>query len=243
MEGLPVRVLGDGSNVFVSSRRFPGAVICTRGLQGIRLEGERIVVAAGMALMRTIAWTWRQGFTGLESLVGIPGSMGGAVRMNAGGRYGDTAERVVRVHGIELLTGDDVTLEAAECGFGYRTSALGPLVVTEIELRLPRGDGEAARRRGRDILREKRASQPLRARTAGCVFRNPPGEHAGRLIDRAGLKGRRRGDAWVSPVHANFIVAGPDARADDVGDLIRLVRSRVLERCGVALELEIDVWS
>jgi UDP-N-acetylmuramate dehydrogenase len=200
-------------------------------------------VAAGTSLVRTIAWTWRRGFEGLESLVGIPGSLGGAVRMNAGGRYGRTSDRVARVHGIELLTGDDVTREGRECGFGYRTSNLADLVVTEVELRLPRGDGQAARLRGRDILREKRASQPLRARTAGCVFKNPPGGHAGRLIDRAGLKGRRRGDAWVSPLHANFIIAGPDARADDVGDLIRLVRNRVRDRCGVNLELEIDVWS
>jgi len=243
MEGLPVRVLGDGSNVFVSSRRFPGAVVCTRGLRGIRLEGERIVVAAGTSLVRTIAWSWRRGFAGLENLVGIPGSLGGAVRMNAGGRHGNIADSVVRVHGIELLTGDDVTLEAPECRFGYRTSALGDLVVTEVELLLERGDGEAARLRGRDILREKRATQPLRERTAGCVFKNPEGMSAGRLIDEAGLKGRRRGDAWVSPLHANFIIAGPDARADDVGDLIRLVRTSVLERCGVALDLEIDVWS
>jgi UDP-N-acetylmuramate dehydrogenase len=218
-------------------------VVCTRGLQGIRREGGRVVVAAGTSLVRTIAWTWRAGYEGLEALVGIPGSVGGAVRMNAGGRHGSTADWVDRVHGIDLLTGDDVTLEAAECGFGYRTSDLGDLVVTEVELHLPRGDGQVARRRGRDILREKRASQPLKARTAGCVFKNPPGDYAGRLIDRAGLKGRRRGDAWVSPLHANFIIAGPDARADDVGDLIRHVRNRVRERCGVSLELEIDVWS
>lgn len=242
MEGLPVRVLGDGSNVYVASRRFPGAVVCTRGLQGLRREGDRVIVGAGVSLTRAIAWTWREGFEGMETLVGIPGSLGGAVRMNAGGRYGDTSEWVERVRGVDLLTGEDRTLENRECGFGYRTSALSGLVVTEVELQLPRGDGQAARRRGRDILREKRASQPLSARTAGCVFKNPAGDHAGRLIDEAGLKGRRRGDAWVSPLHANFIIAGPDARADDVGDLIRLVRTRVLERCGVSLELEIDVW-
>ena len=242
-EGLPVRVLGDGSNVLVSSRRFPGAVVCTRSLKGMRVEGDRVAVAAGESLIRTIAWTLRNDRVGLETLVGIPGSMGGSVRMNAGGRHGCIGDHVHAVTGVNVLTGEEVHRDAAACSFGYRTSSLGDLVVTQVELALATGDGKAGRFRARAVLDEKRRTQPLRARTAGCVFKNPPGDSAGRLIEEAGLKGLRCGGARVSPRHANFIVTGPDARADDVGGLIRTVRRRVSERFGVTLELEIDVWS
>jgi UDP-N-acetylmuramate dehydrogenase len=242
-EGLPVRVLGDGSNVLVSSRRFPGAVVCTRALKGLRIEGGRVVAAAGESLIRTIAWTHRNDRVGLETLVGIPGSVGGSVRMNAGGKHGCIGDHVHAVHGVRVLTGEDVVRDAAACGFGYRTSSLGDLVVTRVVFALPTGDGKAARIRARSMLDEKRRTQPLRSRTAGCVFKNPPGDSAGRLIEEAGLKGLRCGGARVSPRHANFIVTGPDARADDVGGLIRTVRRRVSERFGITLELEIDVWS
>jgi UDP-N-acetylmuramate dehydrogenase len=240
--GLPVRVLGDGSNVLVSSRRFSGAVVCARGLQGVEIRGDRVLARAGTGLPRLIGWSLRSGRTGLETLVGIPGSVGGAVRMNAGGRYGSIADHVVAVRGLDLRTGRVVMRRAEECGFAYRSSALGDLVVTEVELALPAGPVEDARARAREIIREKRRTQPLRARTAGCVFRNPPGDSAGRLIEEAGLKGHRRGGAYVSPLHANFIIAGPGARSEDVGDLIDEVRTSVSDRCGVDLRLEIEVW-
>jgi UDP-N-acetylmuramate dehydrogenase len=242
-EGLPVRVLGDGSNVLLSSKRFAGAVVCTRGLQGMRIEGTRVTASAGTSLPRLIARTVREGLTGLEVLVGIPGSVGGAVRMNAGGRYGAIGSMVASVKGLDRLTGRPVTRSVEECAFEYRASSLTDLVVTEVSLELTPGDRVGGRRRARLIMNEKRASQPLRERTAGCVFKNPPGDSAGRLIDRAGLKGLRRGDAWVSPLHANFIIAGPRARADDVRGLITEVRDRVADRHGVLLDCEIEVWS
>lgn len=242
-EGLPVRVLGHGSNVLVGDERFAGAVVCMRGLKGLRVDGTRVTARAGSSLPNVIAKTLAQGLTGLETLVGIPASLGGAVRMNAGGRYGSVSDRLVRVRGVALDTGRVIERSREQCAFGYRRSNLDRLVVTEATFELEPGDATAAKTRARDIFTEKRAAQPLREATAGCVFKNPPGESAGRLVEAAGLKGVREGGAEVSPHHANFIVTGPDARARHVRTLIDRMRSAVVERSGHELELEIEVWS
>lgn len=238
--GRPVVVLGNGSNLLVAEGEHD--------LVGVQLAGEfaqlrwadahgDVIVDAGAALdlpvvARRLAG---EGIVGFEWAVGVPGTMGGAAVMNAGGHGSNMAASVVRVHSWR---GVARTWSAAELDFGYRTSALGPSeIVTSVELRLARGDAAAARARISQIVRWRRAHQPGGA-NAGSVFRNPPHDHAGRLIEAAGLKGTRVGSATVSEKHANFIVVDEAGRADDVYALMRLVRERVFESSGVELESE-----
>jgi UDP-N-acetylmuramate dehydrogenase len=180
----------------------------------------------------------------LEPLQGIPGTVGAALRMNAGGKYGAIASHVRRVYGFER-DGSPFKLTPAECGFAYRGSNLGERLVIGCELELEPGDPAAGRQRLLDILKEKCRSQPVKARSAGCVFKNPsqPGAPpAGKLIDESGLKGCRVGGASVSLLHANFLVCGSGATASDVARLIQLVRQRVFEDSGIKLDLEIETW-
>jgi UDP-N-acetylmuramate dehydrogenase len=174
-------------------------------------------------------------------MAGIPGSVGGCIRMNAGGRWGEISSVVQDVTVIEPFGGLR-RLGRGEMGFSYRHSNLGGAVVCEATLRLVPGNPEEIRARYKEIWDAKHAGQPLGAHSAGCVFKNPPGDSAGRLIDAAGLKNRTIGGASVSPDHANFIVAGEHGTARDVLELISLVRRTVADRFQVNLELEIEVW-
>lgn len=240
--GVPWRVLGMGSNVLVDDAGFRGVVIRTERMAGFRV-GERglVVVGAGLKTSVLLAEALRLGLGGLACVVGYPASVGGAARMNAGGRWGETGARVESVVVVEP-DGAVRTLSAAECGFGYRRSTLGGRLVVEVALRLPEVDVRACREEIRAIHREKAATQPLREPSAGCVFRNPEGNSAGRLIDACGLKGRARGGAMVSTVHGNFIVNRGGATAADVLALIDDVREEVERRMGVALRTEVEVW-
>lgn len=240
--GVPWRVLGMGSNVLVDDAGFRGVVIRTERLAGFRAgERGRVVAGAGLKTSVLLAEALRLGLGGLACVVGYPASVGGAARMNAGGRWGETGARVESVVVVEP-DGAVRTLSAAECGFGYRRSTLGGRLVVEVALRLPEVDVRAYREEIRAIHREKAATQPLREPSAGCVFRNPEGNSAGRLIDACGLKGRARGGAMVSTVHGNFIVNRGGATAADVLALIDDVRDAVERRMGVALRTEVEVW-
>jgi UDP-N-acetylmuramate dehydrogenase len=186
----------------------------------------------------------RNGLDGLLGLVGVPGTVGGAVRMNAGGAHGWIGERVRRVRGFSSR-GDPFTLGPDACGFAYRTSRLAGAFVTEVELELVPTE-EDLRTRVREVFAAKRFSQPLEAATAGCMFKNPDlpgGESAGKLIDLVGLKGRVRGGARISPKHANFVENRGDATSGDIRALLRLARDRVFAEYGVELSLEVEVWS
>jgi len=237
--GLPLAVLGGGANTLVADAGVRGVVLrLPPDFPGESAEGERVVLSSGAPTSRLPARAHALGLVGMEFLGGIPGTMGGATAMNAGTRRGEMKDLVERV---ELATADGAGfVPAAALGFGYRTCHLPPgAVVTRIELRLRRGDVAESAQRMREDQARRRLTQPLDRPTFGSTFTNPPGDHAGRLIEAAGLKGYRVGNATWSEVHANFVVNLGGAKAGEVLALIRLARARVLERFGVRLSTEV----
>ncbi len=229
--GLPVRLLGGGANLLVRDEGVRGAVVRLANLN--RRDGDR--VEAGHSLPRLVRQTLAEGLGGLDGLAGVPGTVGGAIRMNAGGRHGEIGS-VVRYVDVMTPAGEFRRVPRSEAGFRYRGNGLDGDVVVAAGLDL-RPDPEA-RGRYEAVMAEKRKSQPLDRPSAGCVFKNPPGMHAGRIIDACGLKGTRVGGARVSERHANFIVNEGGAAASDVFRLIDLIR----EKAPVPLELEVQVW-
>lgn len=239
-----VLVVGRGSNLLVSDRGFAGvAVALTADFEHVEpTPGSREVVAGGAVALPVLARrAAAAGLTGLEFYVGIPGSVGGAVRMNAGGHGRETAEVLVRASVVDLGTGRSRSLDADALAFGYRSSALGRLdVVTGAAFAVAPGDPAACEVAVAEIVTWRREHQPGGA-NAGSVFANPPGDSAGRIIDALGLKGLRVGGAEVSPKHANFFQAGPGATADDVHRLVQEVRRRVLDATGIDLVPELQM--
>lgn len=239
--GLPVQVIGNGSNLLVAEGEHE--------VVGLRLAGEfmdlewhdhhQVVhVVAGAALHLPIAARRlaADGVSGFEWAVGVPGSFGGAVAMNAGGHGSDMAASLRTID--VWRNGNVVTVPAEDLQLAYRTSSVGPRdVVLRAALELRRGDQKVAQRAINDIVRWRREHQPGGA-NAGSVFRNPTGDSAGRLIDAAACKGLRVGSAVVSDKHANFIIVDVGGKADDVFELIGVIRSRVFDATGVMLESE-----
>lgn len=246
-EGCDFLVLGRGTNVLVSDAGFRGVVLLlSRGLKRTSIKYEGIVyVESGCELNRLITWCMEHGLGGLEELSGIPGTVGGAVRMNAGALGRSMGERVVELKVLDL-SGEEVrdgTLKARDAGFGYRVSTgIGEKeIITEVKLELYVEDKERIRSRREEFLAWRRERQPLENPSAGSVFLNPPGISAGELIERCGLKGKRVGDAVVSPKHANFIINAGRATADDVFRLMQMVKEEVYRQEGVELREEIKL--
>ncbi|MGH7200137.1 MAG: UDP-N-acetylmuramate dehydrogenase [Planctomycetaceae bacterium] len=241
--GLPVRVLGGGSNVLVRDEGVRGVVLRLSGeaFARIEIDGTTVRCGAGAGLSHLISTTVKAGLSGLETLVGIPGTVGGALRGNAGGRGGDVGQFVA---GVAVLTADGgrFTRSEDELSFGYRSSNIDELVVLSATFKLHPDNADAITQRMRKVWIMKKATQPLSFQSAGCIFKNPRGLSAGALIEQAGLKGERVGEAEISDRHANFIITHPGAAADDVLGLIDLARQRVAEQFGVDLELEIQIW-
>ena len=237
--GLPTLVVGKGSNLLVADRGFPGvAVVLGDAFAAVEIDGTR-VRAGGAALLPVVARrTVRAGLTGFEWAVGVPGSIGGAVRMNAGGHGSDMAASLVEARVVDLASADDRCVPAADLDLAYRHSAIGPSqVVVDATLALAAGDRVAGERALSEIVAWRRANQPG-GQNAGSVFTNPPGDSAGRLIEAAGCKGLRVGTASVSTKHANFFQADPGGSADDVVALMVEVRRRVQAHTGVDLNAE-----
>ena len=239
--GIPLLVLGKGSNVLVADAGFPGLVLrLGRSYRWSARDGDRITAGSAIPLPALAGVALRHGLTGLEFGVAIPATLGGAVVMNAGAHGHEMAEVVEAADVFRLREGRAVSLPATDAGFAYRRSSMGEdTVVVGARVLLATGE-EVAIRDAMDDAREwRRTTQPLAEPNCGSVFTNPPGDHAARLIEAAGAKGRRVGGAWVSPKHANFIVAGPGASAADVVALIEEVRSLVASSAGVTLEPEV----
>lgn len=231
-------ILGNGSNVLISDEGFRGAVInLEAGLNFIKVEGECVIAGAGVKLARFVDFCIENGFRGVEMLAGIPGTLGGAIIMNAGAYSGEISDYLVDVDVIRNL--NLVRLKKDECGFGYRRSKLTDDVVVQARFKFPSGDIEEMKKIRREILIRRNLSQPVNFPNAGSIFKNPPGDYAGRLIEQAGLKGVQIGDAQISEKHANFIINKGNAKAKDVLELINLAQSKVYEKFGVKLELEI----
>jgi UDP-N-acetylmuramate dehydrogenase len=237
---IPVTPLGVASNILVRDGGIDGVVVKLAGpLAEVEVEGDRLVVGAG-ATDRMIAITAQKaGLAGLEFYIGIPGTMGGAVRMNAGAFGGETAEVVERVIAL-APDGKQHELTAAEMAFGYRHSALpeGWIAIAAVLRGVP-GDGDAIRARMLAIKAEREAAQPLRVATGGSTFKNPPGHRAWQLIDAAGCRGLRHGKAMVSSKHCNFLINTGGASAAELEELGEMVRERVQAQSGIALEWEI----
>ena len=239
--GIPVLVVGRGSNLLVADAGFPGlAVTLGSGFAGITaVDGYQLRVGAAVQLPVLARRSAALGLTGLEWAVGVPGSVGGAVRMNAGGHGADTAASLVRFRFVDLGGGDDGDCDAERLEYSYRHSSVAPgHVVVWGEFQLAPGDRKLSEATITDIVRWRREHQPG-GQNAGSVFTNPPGDAAGRLIEAAGLKGRRRGTAQVSDKHANFIQADEGGSADDVWALMHEVRAEVRRRSGVELTWEV----
>ena len=237
--GVEVLVVGNGSNLLVADAGFPGiAVRLGDGFTTVDIDGTTVVAGAAALLPVVARKTVDAGLRGFEWAVGVPGSIGGAVRMNAGGHGSEMANSLTGVRVLDLRTGEDGEVPIADLALGYRRSSIaGSQVVVSATLELAPGDPAAGKAELSEIVRWRRANQPG-GQNAGSVFTNPAGDSAGRLIDAAGCKGLRVGSATVSDKHANFIQADPGGSADDVVALMATVQDRVEVETGIRLHPE-----
>jgi UDP-N-acetylmuramate dehydrogenase len=242
-EGVEARVLGQGSNLLVRDEGAPGMIVRLASLEfgRIAIDGQRVTVGGGANLGRLVTTAVHRGLGGMEMLVGIPGTVGGALHGNTGSHGGDIGQWTASAT-VVTTTGETHERTRDDLVFGYRESSLDETVILEATLVLEEDDPQELARRMQKQWIIKRASQPMGHQCAGCIFKNPRGASAGELIDKSGLKGTRIGGAVVSERHANFIVAEQDCTSQDVLRLIDLVRSQVNERMNVRLELEIEIW-
>lgn len=239
--GLEYFILGNGSNLLVSDNGYQGVILqIGPGMSDITVEGTRIRAQAGASLAKLAKTAMEHGLTGLEFAAGIPGTVGGAVVMNAGA-YGGEMEQVVT--GVQVVAQDGNILELDHNGmeFSYRSSILKdrPFVVTEVTFVLKEGDQPSIQAKMEEYAQQRRSKQPLQYPSAGSTFKRPDGYYAGKLIMDAGLRGLRVGGAQVSEKHCGFIINDSHALASDIYELIQEVRERVYERFGVRLEPEV----
>jgi UDP-N-acetylmuramate dehydrogenase len=240
--GIPRAIIGNGSNLLASDEGYCGVVIRTVALRGIEYEAGALTALCGEPLSCIVRMANAAGIGGLSALVGIPATLGGAICMNAGA-YGECIGECVRwVRAVPADGGEPLVLSRDECLFSYRKSLFSGrgLVILSASLAGIFAERELLEGRSAEVLDARRRSQPLGYPSAGSVFRRPPGEYAGRLIEAAGLKGMRIGNAQVSPKHAGFIVNLGGATAADVKSLVEHVRATVKARFGVSLVREIE---
>lgn len=246
---VPIYLLGAGANLLVADEGIDGIVIKLdhAAFRDVKIDGTRVTVGAGHDLPKLINQLARAGLAGLECLAGVPATLGGAVRMNAGGAFGEIGTFVAAVT-VMQHDGSTQRLQRSDIVFAYRKTSIAAPYILEIELALTTADPAALRARVREIMDLKTASQPFAAHSAGCTFKNPPPapdgrkRPAGMLIDQAGLKGFRVGGAHVSAQHANFVVADEGAKAADILAVIRHVETTIEQRHGIKLEREVVVW-
>ena len=239
---VPVAIVGRGSNLLVSDAGYRGIVVRLIGeFNRLKFAQNRVDVGAGVSLPRLSKTAASRGLSGVEFALGIPGSVGGGLIMNAGAwgsNFGDLVERV------QVMTdeGELIDLGHDDAQFSYRHSGLKPyFCVTGAMLTLTPGDVEEVDNLMQDLYNQKITSQPFAEENAGCMFKNPPGYSAGKLIDECGLKGYRVGGAEVSTVHGNFILNLDNATAQDVLSLVRHIQDHVKRERGVALEVEVQL--
>ncbi|WP_172408256.1 UDP-N-acetylmuramate dehydrogenase [Desulfosporosinus sp. FKA] len=236
---VPLWLIGRGSNLLISDQGLPGITLVTTSLRSIDWDDYSVRVQAGYPLARLAQETGERGWSGLEFARGIPGSVGGAVIMNAGAHGGEIASQI---ESVSILTteGSWRRLKREEIEFGYRYCSLsGEAWIMEATLKFSPGNKEAILRSMQENLRQRAINQPLEVPNAGSIFRNPPGDSAGRLIETAGWKGKCVGGALVSTKHANFIVNTGGAKASDVLVLIAEIQEDIQHKYGIALQTEI----
>lgn len=241
--GITMYVLGLGANLLISDRGVDGAVfrLSEPYWENVEFDDTMVTVGAGVDMAKLVLRTVREGLAGIESLAGIPGTIGGGIRMNAGGKFGDIGASIQTVtvmdsHGtVFQRTKEDLV-------FDYRKTNIVAPFILGATLELERDDPAALMTRTKEIWMYKRNTQPLNSKNSGCMFKNPRGLSAGALIDQTGLKGLRVGGAEVSGKHANFIVAHAGTTSDDVLKLVKIIQDRVLEKHQIALESEVKIW-
>jgi UDP-N-acetylmuramate dehydrogenase len=239
-QGLPIFVLG-GTNVLIRDKGIRGVVISLKKLRAIKEEPDSVLYAEGGVGMPTlIGYAIRRSLAGLEWAAGIPGTVAGCVVMNAGTRLGEMKDAVKAVH-LVTLAGTVVECPADTIPFTYRRAQLPSGIVVGVWLQLKPGLRSEIEKVVKDYLHYRRDTQPLTLPSAGCVFKNPPNDSAGRVVEAAGLKGVQVGDAQVSEKHGNFIVNQGEATAEDVLALIKKVRAQVIRKTGKKLELELKL--
>jgi UDP-N-acetylmuramate dehydrogenase len=244
-ESIPFAVLGKGSNLLIKNGGFEGVLINLKGdLATIETDKENtggLTAGGGLGLGDLMTYCCQKGLGGLEFLAGIPGTVGGAVAMNAGA-FGEEVESVIE--SIQVLTpkGKLTTKHRSELAFSYRNLSLpGKSIVVKASFRYERKSREMVSSIVSDYLKRRKATQPLEYPSAGSIFRNPLNDYAGRLIEQVGLKGKKVGGAMISPKHANYIVNTGEAKAEDVLILMGLARQKVKEDTGIELETEIRI--
>lgn len=241
---IRIYVIGFGSNLLIGDDGLTAAVITLEADQFklTQVEGELVTAWAGADLSKLVLSCVQKGLSGIEALTGIPGSIGGAVKMNAGGNFGDIG---AAVETVTLMDNQGNVFEKSkpELMFDYRGTNITAKFILSAQIKLVPGEPEQIMRTVKEMWIYKKNSQPLNTKNSGCIFKNPRGVSAGALIDRAGLKGLQIGGAAVSEKHANFIIAEKDCKSRDVMRLIDAIKERVKEHFDTELELEIEIWS
>ncbi len=239
-QGETYTVIGNGSNLLVSDKGYRGCIVCM-GMEHITVNAQTITAGAGAMLSKVARTAYENSLTGLEYASGIPGSVGGAIVMNAGAYGGEMKDVTVSVTLYDPVSDSVITKTCEEMEFGYRTSICktSPLVVLEMTVKLEEGDREAIKETMDDLAKKRRDKQPLEYPSAGSTFKRPEGYFAGKLIEDAGLKGFGIGGAYVSEKHSGFVINKGGASADDIIRLIRTVRAKVYDLSGVMLEPEV----
>ena len=237
---IPYYVMGNGSNILISDEGIKGIVInLESAFNYLKTENGLVIAGAGVKLAKFVDYCIQNSFAGTEMLAGIPATVGGALVMNAGCYGGETADFVTEVKVIknEKLK----TILKEDCGFKYRNSELKNSVVLEASFKLNEGNTDELNRKRKEFILHRNQAQPVEIPNAGCVFKNPKDHKAAILIDQCGLKGTKFGGAMVSTKHANFIVNYDNATAQDVIELVKVIKSKVLEKTGVDLEMEVKL--
>ena len=241
---IPIYVMGFGSNLLIKDNGLRAAVIKLETVQftQTQFDGEQLTAWAGAELGKLVLTCVQKGLSGIEALIGIPGSIGGAVKMNAGGNFGDIGA-VVETVTLMDTQGNVFEKSKPELVFDYRRTNIAAKFILNAQLKLVTGDPEQIMRTVKEMWIYKKNTQPLNTKNTGCIFKNPRGVSAGALIDRAGLKGLQIGGATVSEKHANFIIAEKGCQSRDVARLIDAIKQRVKEKFDIDLELEIEIWN
>lgn len=235
-------VIGNGSNLLVSDKGYPGVIISTEKFDKLEIDGKTVTAGAGVILSKAANMAYKSGLTGLEFAAGIPGSVGGACVMNAGA-YGSEMKNVLKTVTVLTKDGEVATLPAEELELGYRTSVIpkAGYLVLEAEMALEEGNPEEIKALMDDLAFRRKDKQPLEFPSAGSTFKRPEGYFAGKLIEDAGLKGFSVGGAQVSEKHAGFVINKGDASASDIYALCKAVEQKVMEQFGVSLEMEVKL--
>jgi UDP-N-acetylmuramate dehydrogenase len=240
---IPIYVLGLGANLLVGDQGVNGAVfrLDQEYWRRMKITDQTLEVGAGADMQKLLLRTVRAGLAGIECLAGIPGTIGGGIRMNAGGKFGDIGAVVTKVQVMDV-NGELFERTKDDLVFDYRTTNISATFILSATLELEQEDPERIMKKTKEIWMFKRNTQPLNTKNCGCIFKNPRGLSAGALIDQAGLKGFRVGGAEVSDKHANFIIAHPGCRADDVMKLVKIIREKVWDKNQLHLESEVQIW-